>query len=109
MADATGGGAMRIVSAVEPDFRALRRQLDQRPVVRRCRRAGHSTVRRPCSIAASLAPAATGAAQSRNRGRGVFDLMAADQIRQRQVEQAVGILIDHAPVFRWAKKSCPNT
>ena len=51
-----GRRAMRIVPAVQPDFGIFRRLFHQRTGCRRCNRAGHSTVRRPFSIAPSVAP-----------------------------------------------------
>ena len=65
----------------------------------RCSRAGHSTVRRPLSIAASSPQSWFGMAQRGDGDAGILDLMAADQFGQRQVEQTRLVFIDHAAMF----------
>ena len=102
-------GAMRVVSAVEPDLGALGRELDQRPA--------HQTLqpRRPFDRPQTgfdrrvAAPAQAPAWRKRgDRGGRIFDLMGAGQARQRQVEQAVPILIDHAAMLLMGEEILPE-
>src|SRR6185436_14018393 len=44
-------------------------------------------------------PASADASKSGNRNRGIGDLMPAEKLRQRQVEQTVRVLINHTAVF----------
>ncbi len=61
-------------------------------------RAGQSTVRRPSAIWASVTRQPEMPGRGDGEG-GVFDLVRADKCRQRQVEQAVLVLIDQAAML----------
>ena len=68
------------------------------PCVSRCMRAGHSALAMPASKAASGSSRPDGA-QRGDRGAGIVELMAAEQLRRRQIEQPVVVLIDQPAVL----------
>ncbi len=55
-----------------------------------------------------IAPILVGMAQRGNRSCRVFDLVTADQFGQRQVEQTIHILIDHAAMFLMGEEILPE-
>ena len=90
---------MRIVPAIEPDLRALGRGIDQRPVQQPLQ------PRRPFDIVQApfdgvlARPTPADAPERRDGNGGIGDLMAALKLGQRQIEQAVVVLINQAAMF----------
>ena len=96
--------AVGVVAAVEPELAVRRRQRLERAL----REALHP--RRPVGLGDARLEGrdrqrrARGA-QRRDGGAGIVELMAADELRQRQIEQAVVVLIDQAAVLADARSS----
>ena len=90
---------MRIVPAVEPDFGALGRRIDERTAHEALQAAGPFDVLQAPFDALLAAPASADAPKRGDGERGVGDLMTADELRHRQIEQTFRILIDHAAVL----------
>ena len=85
-----GRRAMRIVAAIEPDLGVVRR--DPPPAARGSGAAAAPAIRRCAGLVRSRHPspqfAVRHGAAPAMATRGIFDLMAADQFRQRQIEQS---------------------
>ena len=88
-----GAAAVGIVAAVEPQLAAGRQQRGELALRRRCMRAGHSALAMPVSNASRGSCKPRGA-QRRDGDAGIVELMAAEELRRRQIEQAVVVLID---------------
>ena len=88
---------MRIVAAVEPHFGILRRQFDEGAMRKPLHAGGPFDTAQSAFDRRLVAPAA--AAQHGDGDGGVVDLVPADKARQRQIEQTIVVLINHAALF----------
>ena len=102
-----GAAAVGIVAAVEPELAAGGASATSRPCASRCSRAGQSALAMPGLEGRRRKPRAPDRAQRRDREAGVVELMAAVELRRRQVEQAVVVLIDQ-PAALLGRASSPR-